>query len=172
MWELGLPPLSCAVLLLPLLSQAFLLLISKRCCCSCQPPCLFTVHVGSGSSLLSCGVFLPPLLSQAFPLQLAGCAPLLPPEAFWPAWLGLFIYSPRKDSLPPIFGTQCAPPSFLRVLFVLFAYYSVSLFFPHVEVSLSRVLCCSGPCLCVGVPQYCEAHLVRIFPSRLATGDW
>jgi hypothetical protein len=43
---------------------------------------------------------------------------------------GLFIYSPGKDSLPPIFGTQCAPPSFPCVLFVLIAYYSVSLFFP------------------------------------------
>jgi hypothetical protein len=42
----------------------------------------------------------------------------------------LFIYSPGKGSLPPIFGAQCAPPSFLRVLFVLIAYYSVSLFFP------------------------------------------
>jgi hypothetical protein len=41
---------------------------------------------------------------------------------------GLFIYSPRKDSLPPIFGAQCAPPSFLCVLFVLIAYYSNSLF--------------------------------------------
>jgi hypothetical protein len=25
---------------------------------------------------------------------------------------GLFIFSPGKDSLPPIFGTQCNPPSF------------------------------------------------------------
>jgi hypothetical protein len=83
-----------------------------------------------------------------------------------------FIYSPGKDSLPPIFGDQCAPPSFLRVLFVLIAYYSVSLFFPRVEVSLSRGLCCSGPGLSVGVPQYHEAHLVHVFPSRLGAGDW
>jgi hypothetical protein len=40
-----------------------------------QLPCLFTVHVGSGSSLLSCGVFLPPPLSQASPLLVAGRAP-------------------------------------------------------------------------------------------------
>jgi hypothetical protein len=40
---------------------------------------------------------------------------------------GLFIYSPRKDSLPPIFGAQCAPPSFPHVFIVLIAYYSVSL---------------------------------------------
>jgi hypothetical protein len=42
----------------------------------------------------------------------------------------LFIYSPGKDSLPPIFGAPGAPPSFQRVLIVLIAYYSVSLFFP------------------------------------------
>jgi hypothetical protein len=35
---------------------------------------------------------------------------------------GLFIYSPRKGSLPPIFSAQCAPPSFLRVFIVLIAY--------------------------------------------------
>jgi hypothetical protein len=40
----------------------------------------------------------------------------------------LFIYSPRKDSLPLIFGAQCAPSSFLCVFIVLIAYYSVSLF--------------------------------------------
>jgi hypothetical protein len=41
---------------------------------------------------------------------------------------GLFIYSPGKDSLPPLFGTQCTPPSFPHVFIVLIAYYSVSLF--------------------------------------------
>jgi hypothetical protein len=35
---------------------------------------------------------------------------------------GLFIYSSGKDSLPPIFSTQCAPPSFPRVFIVLIAY--------------------------------------------------
>jgi hypothetical protein len=40
----------------------------------------------------------------------------------------LFIYSPRKGSLPPIFSAQGAPPSFQRVFIVLIAYYSVSLF--------------------------------------------
>jgi hypothetical protein len=115
----GSSPLSCGVFLpLPLL-EAFLLLITGRCCCSCQPPCLFTVHVGIGSSLLSCGVFLPPPLSQAFLLLVAGRAPLLPPEPLQPAQL---VYSPGKDSLPPIFSAQCAPSSFLRVCIVLIAY--------------------------------------------------
>jgi hypothetical protein len=43
---------------------------------------------------------------------------------------GLFIYNPGKDSFPPIFCTQCSPPSFLDVFIVLIAYYSVSLFSP------------------------------------------
>jgi hypothetical protein len=55
--------LFCGVFFPPPLLQAFLLLITGWCCCSCQPACLFTAHVGSGSSLLSCGVFLPPPLS-------------------------------------------------------------------------------------------------------------
>jgi hypothetical protein len=33
-----------------------------------------------------------------------------------------------RDSSPLLFGTQGAPPSLLRVFFVVIAYYSVSLF--------------------------------------------
>jgi hypothetical protein len=65
---------------------------------------------------------------------------------------GLFIYSPGKDSLPPIFVAQCAPPSLSHVFIVLIAYYSVSLFSLG-GVSLFRGLCCSGPGLSVGVPH-------------------
>jgi hypothetical protein len=115
----GSSPLSCAVFLPPPLSEAFPLVIAGWCCCSCWPPCLFTVHVGSGSSLLSCGVFLPPQLSQAFPPWLLGACPCSHQSLSSPP--SLFIYSPRKDSLPPIFGAQCAPPSFLHV-FILIAY--------------------------------------------------
>jgi hypothetical protein len=112
----GSSPLSSEVFLPLPLSEAFLLLLTGWCCCSCRPPCLFTVHVGSGSSLLS----------QAFPLLFAGCTPRSRQSLSGPP--GLFIYSPGKDSLPPIFSAQCAPPSFQRVLTVLIAYYSVSLF--------------------------------------------
>jgi hypothetical protein len=65
---------SCAVFLPPPLLQDVLLLVTGQCCCSCQSPCLFTVHMGSGSALLSCGVFLPLPLSQAFPFLVAGRA--------------------------------------------------------------------------------------------------
>jgi hypothetical protein len=43
-------------------------------------------------------------------------------------WHGLFIYSCVRDSPPP-FVAQGAPP-FLLLVFILIAYYSVSLFFP------------------------------------------
>jgi hypothetical protein len=46
------------------------------------------------------------------------------------AWPVLFIYNSGKDSLPPIFGAQCTPPSFPHVFIVLIAYYSVTLFCP------------------------------------------
>jgi hypothetical protein len=47
-----------------------------------RPACLFTVHMGSGSSPLSCEVFLPPPLLQALPLLVAGhMLPLLPSPA-------------------------------------------------------------------------------------------
>jgi hypothetical protein len=52
----------------------------------------------------------------------------------------LFIYSSGKDSLPPMFGAQCAPPSFPRVFIVLIA-FTQFLFYPWVEVGLSRGLC-------------------------------
>jgi hypothetical protein len=83
----GSSPLSCGVFLpLPLL-EVFPLLITGRCCCSCQPPCLFTAHVGGGSSPLSCGVFLLPPLSQTFPLLVAGCVPPLCRSLSSHAWL-------------------------------------------------------------------------------------
>jgi hypothetical protein len=65
-----------------------------------------------------------------------------------------------------------APHPLSRVSLLFLLLNSQFLFFPQVEVSLSRGLCCSGPGLSVGVPQYHEAHLVRVFPSHLGTGDW
>jgi hypothetical protein len=79
---------------------------------------------------------------------------------------GLFIYSPGKDSLPPIFGTQCAPPSFPCIFIVLIAYYSVFLFSPGGGQSVQgvmllwpRVVCgstavpLSSPCPCLPLPS-------------------
>jgi hypothetical protein len=88
--------------------------------------CLFTAHVGSGSSPLSCGVFLPLPLLQAFPLLVAGRVPPLLPS---PAQPSLFIYSSVRDSPPRLQCSGCLP-SLLCVFIVVIAYYSVSLFFP------------------------------------------
>jgi hypothetical protein len=67
-----------------------------HCTCFLRPACLFTAHVGSGSSPLSCGVFLPPLLLQAFWLLIAGHELLLLPA-------GLFVYSSHgKWIFPPL----------------------------------------------------------------------
>jgi hypothetical protein len=54
--------------------------------------------------------------------------------------ISAFIYGSGKDSLPPVFGTHCAPPSFPHVFIVLIAYYSVSLFSPGGGRSV-QVLC-------------------------------
>jgi hypothetical protein len=62
------------------------------------------------------------------------------------------------------------PLSHVSLLFLLLI--SKFLFFPWVEVSLSRGLCCSGPGLSVGALWYHEAHLVRVFPSHLGKGNW
>jgi hypothetical protein len=94
-------PLSCGVFLPLLLLQAFPLLITGWHFCSCQLPCLFTVHVGSGSSPLSCGVFLPPPLSQAFPLLVAWHTPGSHWSLSGPP--GLFIYS----SSPNLWCSGC-----------------------------------------------------------------
>jgi hypothetical protein len=105
-------PLSYAVFLPPPLLQAFLLLITGLCCCSCQPPCLLTAHVGSGSFPLSCGVFLSPPLSQAIRVLVAGRAPLLPQEPLLPAWLiylqfweGFPSSNLQRSARPTLFAT-------------------------------------------------------------------
>jgi hypothetical protein len=61
------------------------------------------------------------------------------------------------------------PLSCVSYLFLLLI--TQFLFFPQVEVSLSRGQCCSGPGLSVGVPWYCKAHLVSVFPSHLGASD-
>jgi hypothetical protein len=134
-----------------------------------------TVHVGSGSSLLSCGVFLPLPLSQAFLLLVAGRTPLLLPEPLWPAWL---VYLQSWEGFPfPNLQRSGRPSLFPTCLYCSYCLLLSFSFLPWVGVSLSRGLCCSGPGLFVGVPWYCEAHLVRVFPSCLhysffcSTGD-
>jgi hypothetical protein len=158
-------PFSCAILL----SQAFLLLITGRCCCSCQLPCLFTAHLGIGSSLLSCGVFLPLPFSPAFRFLVAGHAPPLPPEALRLAQL---VYLQSREGFPFPNLRRSVRPTLFPVCLNCSYCLLLSFSFPRVEVSLFRGLCCSGPGLSVGVLRYREAHLVCVFPSRMGTSDW
>jgi hypothetical protein len=64
------------------------------------------------------------------------------------------------------------PTLFSYVSYLFLLLITQFLFFPQVEVSLSRGLCCSGPGLSVGVLRYREAHLVRVFPSHLGASHW
>jgi hypothetical protein len=150
---------SCGVFFPSPLLQVFPFLIAWWCCCSCRPEYLFTAHVGGGSSPLSCRVFLPLPLSQAFPLLVAGCAHWFPPSPVRP---GLFIYSSGKDSPPPFFSAQCAPPSLQYVFIVLIAYYSFSLFSPGGGQSVQEAMLFWPRVVCVRT-AYCLAHLVHIF---------
>jgi hypothetical protein len=123
----GSSPLSSVFLPLPLL-QAFLLLITGRCCCFCQLPCLFTVHVGSGSSLLSCGVFLSPPLSEAFLILVAGRVPPLPPEPFRPARL---VYLQSREGFPsPNLQRSWCPTLFPTCLYCSYCLLLSFSFFP------------------------------------------
>jgi hypothetical protein len=122
------PPTSCGVFLLLPLSQAFPLLITGQCCCSCQLQCLFTVHVGSGSCLLSCVVFLPPPLSHAFPLLVAGCAPPLLPEPLQPGPACLFTVLGRIPFPQSLALRVPHPLSCVSLLFLLLI--TQFLFFP------------------------------------------
>jgi hypothetical protein len=120
----------------------------------------------------------PPLL-WSFPLSATltsfpapGCWAHAPgPARASPARPSLFIYSTRKDSLPPIFGSQCTPPSFLRVFIVLIAYYSVSLFSPGGGQSVQEAMLIWPRVVC-GSTMYRLAHLVHVFPSHLGMGVW
>jgi hypothetical protein len=153
-----------------------------HCTCFLRPTCLFTAHMGRGSSPLSCGVFLPLPLSQDFPLLVAGCTPPLLPEPFQPSPACLFTV-PGKIPLPP-FCTQCTSPYLLHVFIVLIAYYSVSLFslgggwsvqgamliWPRVVCGSTLVLL-SSPCLCLSKLSGC-GRLAAWGPSWFLHLTW
>jgi hypothetical protein len=95
------------------------------------------------------------------------CTPLLP-EALQPAWL---VYLQSREGFPsPNLQRSVRPTLFPMCLNCSYCLLLSFSFFPRVDVSLSRGLCCSGPGLSVGVPQYREAHLVRVFPSHMGAG--
>jgi hypothetical protein len=97
----------------------------------------------------SCAVFLPPPLSPAFPLLVAGRKSPLPLEPLWPGPACLFTV-PERIPLPPS-SVLSAPHPLCNVSLLFLLLITQFLFFPQVEIGLSRGLCCSGPGLSVGV---------------------
>jgi hypothetical protein len=129
-----------------------------------RPACLFTVHMGSGSSPLSCGVFLPLPLLQAFPLLVGGRMPLLLPSPASLLW-GIPITPPPLALRAP-WPLSCV--SFLLLLLII-------QFFPFFP---GWGLVCSGGYAdlaqgCRGSTMCHLSHLlVCIFPSHVGTTVW
>jgi hypothetical protein len=94
-----------------------------------RPVCLFTAHMGSGSSPLSCGVFLPPPLSQAFPLMVAGCTPRLRRSLSGQAWL---VYLQFQEGFPSPSLVLSVPHPFCYVSLLFLLLITQFLFFPRV----------------------------------------
>jgi hypothetical protein len=114
--------------------------------------------------------FSPSTTLTGFPAP--GCWARTPaPARASPARPSLFIYSSGKDSPPPLFGAQGAPPSLLHVFIVLIAYYSVSLFSPGGGWSVQEAML-FWPRIVCGSTMYHLAHLVHVSPSHLGVGDW
>jgi hypothetical protein len=128
---------------------------------------VYSCHMGGGSSFLSCGVFLPPPLSEAFPLLVAGCVPPLLLEPLRPGLACLFIVPGRIPLVPS--SVLSAPHPLCNVSLLFLSLITQFLFFPQVEVSLSRGLCCSGPGLSVGA--LCTAKLT-LSGSSQAVWAW
>jgi hypothetical protein len=114
--------------------------------------------------------FPPSATLTSFPTP--GCwAHVSAPTRASPAHLACLFTVPGRIPFPQSLVLSAPNPlSHVSLLFLLLI--SQFLFFPQVEVSLSRGLCCSGPGLSVGVLRYHEAHLVCVFPSLLGTGNW
>jgi hypothetical protein len=147
-WEVGLPPSTVEFSSHHCFYKVSCSWLLGRCHLSylVQLACLFTVHVGSGSSPLSCGIFLPlPLLQLSRYWFLGMCCRscLLRPACLFTVPWGI--------SPPPCSAFRAPHPlchlSFLLLLIIQF------LFFLCVGVGLSRGLCWSVPGLSVGVPH-------------------
>jgi hypothetical protein len=132
-----------------------------------HPACLFTVHVGNGSSPLSCGVFLPPPLLQAFLLQgyWAGAAT--------PAFSSQLVYLQFCEALSPSSALR-APHPLCYVSFccccLLFSLVFFSLFSLGGGRSVQGAMLIWPKVVC-GSTACRLAHLVVcIFPSHLGAG--
>jgi hypothetical protein len=120
-----------------------------HCTCFLRPACLFTAHVGSGSSPLSYGVFLPPPLLQAFLLLFAGHVPWLLPS------LAQLVYLQFCEGFPsaPFWCSGCST-LFATCLFCCYCLLFSCFFLFSLGGGRSVWgLCWSGSGLSVGVPR-------------------
>jgi hypothetical protein len=127
----------------------------------------------------SCGKWVFPPLLWSFPpfatltsFPTPGCwAHATAPPRGSPAHPACLFTVPGRIPFPQS-SALSAPHPLSCVSYLFSLLITQFLFFPWLEVSLSRGLCCSGPGLSVGVPWYRKAHLVRVFPSHMGAGHW
>jgi hypothetical protein len=169
MWEVGLPPLlwsfpptaTFTSLPAPDYWEVLLLLPAAMFIYSSRGKWVFPPLLWS---------FPPSATLTSFPAP--GCWACTPsPTGASPARPACLFTVPGRIPFPQSSALRAPHPlSHVSLLFLLLI--TQFLFFPRVEVGLSRGLCCSGPGLSVGVPWYRKAHLVCVFPSHLGVGDW
>jgi hypothetical protein len=113
--------------------------------------------------------FPPSSTLTSFPAT--GCWACVPAPAL--SGQARLVYLQFCEGFPsPLFSAQGAPPSLQRVLIVLIAYYSVSLFFLGGGRSVQGTMLIWPRVVC-GSTVYHLAHLVvSVFPSHLGAGFW
>jgi hypothetical protein len=141
-----------------------------------------TLHLCSQACMFiysSCGRWVFPPLLWSFPpsatltsFPAPGCWARAPaPTRASLARLACLFTVPGRIPFPQ--SSALSVPHPLSCVSYLFSLLITQfLFFPRVEVSLSRGLWCSSPGLSVGVLWYCKGHQVCVFPSCLCAGDW
>jgi hypothetical protein len=133
-----------------------------HCTCFLRLVCLFTVHVGSGSSPLSCGVFPPTATFTSFP------APDCWVCAATPAFSGQLVYLQFREGFPlPLLRHSGCPALFATCLFccycLLFRFFFLFSLGGGWSVQGTMLI---WPRVVCGSTAYCLAHLVvYVFPS-------
>jgi hypothetical protein len=145
-------PSSCGVFLPPSLLQVFLLLITRRCCCSCQLPCLFTAHVEGGSSPSPVEFSS---LHQSHKVSHSWLLGTCPRSHRSLSGLAHLVYLQFQEGFPSLPFQHSMCPTLFPVSLLFLWLITQFLFSLRVVVGLSRGQCWSGPGLSVGIPWYC-----------------
>jgi hypothetical protein len=162
-WEVGLPPSPVEFSSHCCFYKFFRFWLLGVCCSSCPPACLFTAHVGSGSS--PCPVEFSSL-HHLYKLSCSWLLLLLPS----PAWLVYLVLGgipiPRSLAL-----RVPHPLCYVSLLFLLLI--TQFLFFSLGGDRSVQGAMLIWPRVFCGSTMYHLAHLVVcVFPSHLSTGIW